>query len=49
MNVRKTLEIALDDEALEMLQDGESLQVPVDQDQSIVIYPPREHEDGEMR
>lgn len=47
MNVRKTLEIALDEEALEMLKNGESLQVPVDQDQSIVLYPPREHPYGE--
>lgn len=43
MNVSKQLNIELDAETFQMLADGEALRVPYDDDQMLVIHPPREH------
>jgi len=42
MRVSKQLQVVLDPEEFERLETGEPIQIPVDQEQAIVLYPPQE-------
>lgn len=42
MNVSKTVNVHLDREDMDMLVDGQPLQIPIDGEQGIVVYPPND-------
>jgi hypothetical protein len=40
MRITKTLDVELTEEEIERLTDGNPLQIPIDPDQGLVLYPP---------
>jgi len=42
MRITKTLDVELTAEEIERLNEGKPLQIPIDQDQGLVLYPPEQ-------
>jgi hypothetical protein len=47
MNVRQSVEVALREEDIQALKDGQSLQVPVDQDTRIILFKDEQTQEGD--
>lgn len=47
MNINKTVNIQMEPEDMDRLVEGQPLQIPIDQKQGIVLYPPDAREESD--